>query len=134
MSEHTPTTAQVRGAYVTGSNLRRETIEQHYLGATAPDYGAEFDRWLTAHVAQAVRAAQLAQGAEAAAGVEAHDDQDDEEFCGRCYAGVQSSEHHEKCVALGWAEDDEPAPADALTWTAHPGPRPAPPAQAGSDR
>ncbi|WIA99725.1 hypothetical protein [Curtobacterium sp. MCBA15_012] len=34
---------------------------------------------------------------------------DDEEFCARCYAGVDSSEHHEKCVVTGHAEDGESA-------------------------
>lgn len=37
------------------------------------------------------------------------DDVDDEEFCARCYAGVDSSEHHEKCVVTGHAEDGESA-------------------------
>lgn len=36
-------------------------------------------------------------------------DDDPEEFCSRCYAGVDSSEHHEKCVAHGFAEDGESA-------------------------
>jgi hypothetical protein len=33
----------------------------------------------------------------------------EEEFCARCYAGVDSSEHHEKCVIPGYAEDGESA-------------------------
>jgi hypothetical protein len=39
------------------------------------------------------------------------EDMDDEEFCARCYAGVDSSEHHEKCVVTGHADDRESAPA-----------------------
>lgn len=34
---------------------------------------------------------------------------DTEEFCSRCYAGVDSSEHHNKCVVTGHAEDGESA-------------------------
>ncbi len=34
---------------------------------------------------------------------------DDEQFCSRCAAGVASSEHHFKCVVLGFAEDGESA-------------------------
>lgn len=37
------------------------------------------------------------------------DDADPEEFCDRCYAGVDSDEHHEKCVVIGIAEDGESA-------------------------
>lgn len=44
----------------------------------------------------------------------ADDDFDDEEFCARCYAGVDSSEHHEKCVLSGHAEDGESAPENDL--------------------
>jgi hypothetical protein len=35
--------------------------------------------------------------------------EDDEEFCGRCAAGVESSEHVEKCVRTGFAEIGESA-------------------------
>jgi ribosomal protein S27AE len=34
---------------------------------------------------------------------------DDEQFCSRCYAGVHSPEHHEKCVLTGYAEDGDSA-------------------------
>lgn len=34
---------------------------------------------------------------------------DEEEFCSRCFAGVDSNEHHEKCVVAGHAEDGESA-------------------------
>jgi hypothetical protein len=36
-------------------------------------------------------------------------DADDEEFCARCAAGVDSSEHHAKCVVAGHALDGESA-------------------------
>lgn len=32
---------------------------------------------------------------------------DDEEFCDNCMAGVDSDEHHGKCVVTGLAEDGE---------------------------
>jgi hypothetical protein len=35
---------------------------------------------------------------------------DDEQFCSRCAAGVDSSEHVEKCVRTGHAEIGESAP------------------------
>lgn len=41
---------------------------------------------------------------------------DDEEFCARCFAGVDSPEHHEKCVIRGYAYDGESAPESAPTW------------------
>jgi len=41
--------------------------------------------------------------------VNSDEDLDDEEFCARCYAGVWSSEHHEKCVTAGYAEEGESA-------------------------
>lgn len=44
--QYTPDTRSAREAYISGSTLFRETPEQHYLGAPAPDYGAEFDRFL----------------------------------------------------------------------------------------
>lgn len=44
--DRTPDAREVRAMYDAGSNLYRETPEQHYLGAPAPDYGAEFDRFL----------------------------------------------------------------------------------------
>ena len=44
--DRTPDTREVRSMYDAGSHLYRETPEQHYLGHPAPDYGAEFDRWL----------------------------------------------------------------------------------------
>lgn len=50
-------------------------------------------------------------------------DLDPEEFCSRCYAGVDSTEHHEKCVVTDWGIDGESAD-DAPTWDAHPGARP----------
>lgn len=61
--DRTPDTREVRSMYDAGSNLFRETPEQHYLGHPAPDYGAEFDRWLTAHDARVRRDAfeQFAQ-------------------------------------------------------------------------
>jgi len=34
---------------------------------------------------------------------------DPEEFCDRCAAGVDSDEHHGKCVVTGFAEDGESA-------------------------
>jgi len=34
---------------------------------------------------------------------------DDEQFCNRCFAGVESSEHHEKCVVNLYADDGESA-------------------------
>ena len=34
---------------------------------------------------------------------------DAEQFCPRCRAGVESAEHHEKCVRTGHAEDGEAA-------------------------
>jgi hypothetical protein len=37
------------------------------------------------------------------------DEFDDEEFCSRCLAGVDSSEHYEKCVNPGYAEIGESA-------------------------
>jgi hypothetical protein len=37
-------------------------------------------------------------------------DLDNEEFCSRCLAGVDSTEHHEKCVITGYAHDGESAP------------------------
>ena len=46
IDDHTPDTREARSMYCAGSNLYRETPEQHYLGAPAPDYGAEFDRFL----------------------------------------------------------------------------------------
>ncbi|MFB7890322.1 hypothetical protein ACFCZ3_19950 [Cellulosimicrobium cellulans] len=49
MADLTPTVAQMREGYCAAQNLARETPEQHYLGAPAPDYGAEFDRGLAAH-------------------------------------------------------------------------------------
>lgn len=42
-----------------------------------------------------------------------NDDIDNEEFCPRCRAGVDSDEHHAKCVDTGHALDGEPA--EALT-------------------
>lgn len=36
-------------------------------------------------------------------------EEDPEEFCDRCFAGVDSPEHHEKCVTTGHALDGEPA-------------------------
>jgi hypothetical protein len=36
-------------------------------------------------------------------------DEDDEEFCARCLAGVDSDEHHGKCVESGHAQDGESA-------------------------
>lgn len=56
--DRTPSTREVRSMYVAGSTLYRETPEQHYLGHPAPDYGAEFDRWLTAHDARVRRDAK----------------------------------------------------------------------------
>ena len=44
--DRTPDIREVRSMYGAGSNLFRETPEQHYLGHPAPDYGAEFDRFL----------------------------------------------------------------------------------------
>lgn len=44
--DRTPDVREVRSMYDAGSNLFRETPEQHYLGHPAPDYGAEFDRFL----------------------------------------------------------------------------------------
>lgn len=35
--------------------------------------------------------------------------EDDEEFCDRCLAGVESSEHIIKCVRTGYAEIGESA-------------------------
>jgi hypothetical protein len=43
------------------------------------------------------------------------EDVDDEESCARCYAGVDSSEHHEKCVLTGHAHDGESAPAEPVS-------------------
>lgn len=63
MAEYTPTTAQVRDYYISGCRIRRETIQQHYLGHPEPDYRAEFDRWLAAHDAEVARQAE-ARGAE----------------------------------------------------------------------
>jgi len=49
----------------------------------------------------------------------APDDEGGEAFCPRCAAGIDSPEHHEKCVALGWAINSEPAPEGAPHyWTA----------------
>lgn len=59
MAEYTPTTAQVRDYYISGCRIRRETIQQHYLGHPEPDYRAEFDRWLAAHDAEVARQAAL---------------------------------------------------------------------------
>ncbi len=50
MAEFTPTVAQMRDGYCAAQNLTRETPAQHYLNSPAPDYGAEFDRGLSAHV------------------------------------------------------------------------------------
>ncbi|MFC0673526.1 hypothetical protein [Brachybacterium hainanense] len=61
MAEYTPTDEQIRAAYCAGSNLRRETLRQHYMGEPATDYGAEFDRWLAR-----VRAEAWDEGAESA--------------------------------------------------------------------
>lgn len=57
------------------------------------------------------RAALRAALAVAPAPSEGEDEDDDEQFCVRCYAGVDSDEHHTKCVAAGLAEDGESAPA-----------------------
>lgn len=48
---------------------------------------------------------------------------DDEQFCPRCLAGVESSEHATKCVELGWAHDGEATPAGAPSWAEFRGPR-----------
>jgi hypothetical protein len=56
-------------------------------------------------------------------GLTALPDEDDEQFCPRCFAGVESSEHATKCVELGWAHDGEPAPAGAPSWAQFGGPR-----------
>ena len=56
--DRTPDTREVRDMYDAGSNLFRETPEQHYLGHPAPDYGAEFDRWLARVRRDAARQAE----------------------------------------------------------------------------
>ncbi|MDF2916013.1 MAG: hypothetical protein K0S70_230 [Microbacterium sp.] len=48
---------------------------------------------------------------------------DDEQFCSRCFAGVESDEHHTKCVITRWADDGWSAPATAPTWAEHRGPK-----------
>lgn len=58
--ERVPTRADLRNSYVSAQSMRRETFEQHYLGAPIPDYGAEFDRWLAEHD-RAVRAEVAAE-------------------------------------------------------------------------
>ena len=54
MTDFTPTTEQVRRAYVTNQERVNETIAQHYRGAPVPDYGVEFDRWLDDTLSQEV--------------------------------------------------------------------------------
>jgi hypothetical protein len=46
VSEYTPDTWDVRDAYDAGSNIRRETLQQHYGSEPLTNYHAEFDRWL----------------------------------------------------------------------------------------
>ena len=48
---------------------------------------------------------------------------DDEQFCSRCFAGVESDEHNTKCVRTRWAHDGESAPDTAPTWAEHRGPK-----------
>lgn len=47
---------------------------------------------------------------------------DPERFCSRCFAGVDSDEHHAKCVATGYADDGQSAPNGAPTGAQKRGP------------
>lgn len=71
-------------------------------------YGAtDLLHWDLADMVEALLAARR-DVAQAARQVE-DDEIDPEVFCPRCAAGVDSSEHHEKCVLSGHAADGEPA-------------------------
>ena len=68
--DRTPDTREVRSMYCAGSNLHRETPEQHYLGAPSPDYGAEFDRFLARVRRDAAREALTLYAGELVDGLE----------------------------------------------------------------